>query len=75
MAKESLNETTVALVLLEKCGVFAAEVVGVLSLQSDFAFKLANVFCELLVSVFLWEDDNETHLFFWNGRRELTPCF
>lgn len=52
VAKEGLNEATVALVLLEKCGVFAAEVVGVLSLESDLAFKLANVFCEMLVSVF-----------------------
>lgn len=52
VAKEGLNEATVALVLLEKCGVFAAEVVGVLSLESDLAFQLANVFCEMLVSVF-----------------------
>jgi hypothetical protein len=49
VAKESLNEATVALVFLKNAGVLAAQVVGILGLEGDFAFELANVFCELLV--------------------------
>jgi hypothetical protein len=49
VAKESLNEATVALVFLKNAGVLAAQVVGILGLEGNFAFELANVFCELLV--------------------------
>jgi hypothetical protein len=49
VAKESLNEATVALVFLKNAGVLAAQVVGILGLEGNFAFELANVFCEMLV--------------------------
>ena len=49
VAKEGLDEATVALVFLKNAGVLAAQVVGVLGLEGDLAFELANVFCELLV--------------------------
>ena len=48
MAKQSLEEATVALVLLQDAGVLAAQVGGFLCLESNFAFELANVFCYLL---------------------------
>jgi hypothetical protein len=48
VAKEGLDKATIALVFLENAGVFAAQVVGVLSLEGNLAFELANVFCELL---------------------------
>lgn len=46
VAKKSLNEPAVALVLLHEGLVLAAEGVALLSLQSNLAFELANVFCE-----------------------------
>lgn len=45
VAKQSLEEATVALVLLQDAGVLAAEVGGFLSLERNLAFELANVFC------------------------------
>lgn len=44
VAEKSLDEATVTLVLLEKCSVLRAKVVGILSLEGNFAFKLTNVF-------------------------------
>lgn len=49
VAKEGLDQATVALILLKNAGVFAAQVVGVLGLEGDLAFELTNVFCDLLV--------------------------
>lgn len=49
VAKEGLDQATVALVLLKNAGVLAAQVVGVLGLEGDLAFELTNVFCDLLV--------------------------
>jgi len=49
VAEEGLDEATVTLVFLKNAGVLAAQVVGVLGLEGNFAFELANVFCELLV--------------------------
>lgn len=49
VAKESLDEATVTLVLLEESAVLVAEVVGILGLESNLAFKLTNVFYEKLV--------------------------
>jgi hypothetical protein len=48
VAKKGLKEATVALVLLQDAGVLAAEVGGFLCLEGNFAFELANVFCNLL---------------------------
>jgi hypothetical protein len=45
VAKKSLEEATVALVLLQDAGVLAAQVCGFLSLEGDLAFELTNVFC------------------------------
>jgi hypothetical protein len=76
VAKEGLDEATVALVFLKNAGVFAAQVVGVLSLECDFAFELANVFCILLVC---WSCNvligNTTYPFFLSGMHEQRPCF
>jgi hypothetical protein len=49
VTKQSLEETTVALVLLQDAGVLAAQVGGFLGLEGNFAFELANVFCLALV--------------------------
>jgi hypothetical protein len=48
VAKQSLEEATVALVLLQDAGVLAAQVGGFLGLEGNFAFELANVFYFLL---------------------------
>ena len=48
MAKQSLEEATVALVLLQDASVLAAQVGRFLSLESNFAFELADVFYSLL---------------------------
>ena len=45
VAKQSLEEATVALVLLQDAGVLAAQVGGFLSLEGNLAFELADVFC------------------------------
>lgn len=49
VAKEGLDQATVTLVFLENAGVLAAQVVGVLGLEGNFAFELADVFCVLSV--------------------------
>jgi hypothetical protein len=76
VAKEGLDEATVALVFLKNAGVLAAEVVGVLGLEGNLAFELANVFCELLVC---WSCNvlisNTTYPFFLSGKHEQRPCF
>lgn len=45
MAEEGLDQTAVTVVLREEGSVLGAEVVALLGLDSDLAFKLANVFC------------------------------
>lgn len=49
VTEESLQKAAVTLILCQNTLVVAAEAVGFLSLESDFAFELANVFCNLLV--------------------------
>ena len=44
VAKQSLKEATVALVLLQDASVLATQVCGFLGLQRNFAFELADVF-------------------------------
>lgn len=46
MAKQGLNQTTVTLILSKNGLVLIAEGSSFLVLESEFAFKLANVFCE-----------------------------
>jgi hypothetical protein len=45
VAKQSLEEATVALILLQNASVLATQVGGFLSLQGNLAFELADVFC------------------------------
>jgi len=53
VAKEGLDQATVTLVFLKNAGILAAQVVGILGLEGNFAFELANVFCDLLVLVLM----------------------
>ena len=45
MTEESLDQSSVTLILLQQGGVLATEVGILLRLQGDFAFELANVLC------------------------------
>jgi hypothetical protein len=45
VAEQALNEGARARILLPEQDVLAAEVVGFLDLDGDFALELANVFC------------------------------
>ena len=49
VAKKGLDKATVTLVFLKDTGVLATQVVGVLCLEGNLAFELANVFCDLLI--------------------------
>lgn len=49
VTEEGLQEAAVTLVLSQNALVVAAEAVGFLGLEGDFAFELANVFCNSLV--------------------------
>ena len=48
VTEESLDEAAITLVLFHQLCVLCAEGVTLLCLQSDFAFKLRDVFCNLL---------------------------
>lgn len=48
VAEKSLDQATVAFILLSECYVLAAEVVLLLCLDGDFAFELTDVFCEIV---------------------------
>ena len=58
MTKEGLNQGAVAVVLLVKRLVLTAEHIDLLLPQSDFTFKLSNVFYRLLAGVSILVDVN-----------------
>jgi hypothetical protein len=50
VTKKSFNQATVAIILLDECGILGAEIITLLSLQSNLSFKLSNVFCDVVSS-------------------------